>query len=121
MAMLMLVIMVMSSTVLMAMFGMVITFCHGMPMFMVAMVVIMFVIMTVTILTHFAVLWVMLDAWCWLWVAVGWVMCRHGSCCSNCSSMLALNVEVGNQGLSLFAKDLLKVYPSLLTGENLQE
>jgi len=66
MAMLMLVIMVMSSTVLMAMFGMVITFCHGMPMFMVAMVVIMFVIMTVTILTHFAVLWVMLDAWCWL-------------------------------------------------------
>ncbi len=48
-------------------------------------------------------------------------MCRHGSCCSNCSSMLALNVEVGNQGLSLFAKDLLKVYPSLLTGENLQE
>ncbi len=35
--------------------------------------------------------------------------------------MLALNVEVGNQGLSLFAKDLLKVYPSLLTGENLQE
>ncbi len=66
MAMLMLVIMVMSSTVLMAMFGMVITFCHGMPMFMLAMVVIMTVIMTVTILTHFAVLWVMLDAWCWL-------------------------------------------------------
>ena len=74
MAMLMLVIMVMPSTVLMAMFGMVITFCHGMPMFMVAMVVIMFVIMivimtvimTVTVLTHFAVLWVVLNAWCWL-------------------------------------------------------
>ena len=48
-------------------------------------------------------------------------MSRHGSCCSNCSSVLALNVEVGNQGLSLFAKDLLKVYSSLLTSENLQE
>ncbi len=73
MAMLMLVIMVMFSTVLMAMLGVVVTFCHGMPMIMVAMVimfvimiVIMTVIMTVTILTHFAVLWVMLNAWCWL-------------------------------------------------------
>ena len=35
--------------------------------------------------------------------------------------MLALNVEVGHQGLSLSAKDLLKVYFSLLTGEHLQE
>ncbi len=35
--------------------------------------------------------------------------------------MLALNVEVGNQRLSLSAKDLLKVYSSLLTGEHLQE
>jgi len=117
MAMLMLVIMVMPSTVLMAMLGVVITFCHSMPMIMVTM----FVIMTVTVLTHFAVLWVVLNAWCWLWVAVGWVMCRHGSCCSNCSSMLALNVEMGDQGLSLSAKDVLKVYSSLLTGENLQE
>ena len=74
MAMLMLVIMVVSSTVLMTMLGVVITFCHGMPMIMVAMVVIMFVIMivimtvimTVTVLTHFAVLWVVLNAWCWL-------------------------------------------------------
>jgi len=125
MAMLMLVIMVMPSTVLMAMLGVVITFCHSMPMIMVTMFVIMFVIMivimTVTILTHFAILWVVLNAWCWLWVAVGWVMCRHGSCCSNCSSMLALNVEMGDQGLSLSAKDVLKVYSSLLTGENLQE
>ena len=70
MAMLMLVSMVVSGTVLMTMLGVVITFCHGMPMFMVTMVVIMFVIMivimTVTVLTHFAVLWVVLDAWCWL-------------------------------------------------------
>jgi len=62
MAMLMLVIMVMPSTVLMAMLGVVITFCHSMPMIMVTM----FVIMTVTVLTHFAVLWVVLNAWCWL-------------------------------------------------------
>ena len=70
MAMLMLVSMVVSGTVLMTMLGVVITFCHGMPMIIVTMVVIMFVIMivimTVTVLTHFAVLWVVLDAWCWL-------------------------------------------------------
>lgn len=69
-SMLVLVIMVMSSTVLMTMLGMVISFCHGMPMFMVTMVVIMFVIMivimTVAVLTHFAVLWVVLNALCWL-------------------------------------------------------
>jgi hypothetical protein len=64
------VFMVMPSTVLMAMLGVVITFCHSMPMIMVTMFVIMFVIMivimTVTILTHFAILWVVLNAWCWL-------------------------------------------------------
>lgn len=90
-------------------------------MCVVMMTVIMVVIVTVTVFTQLAVFWVMLNTCCWLCMTVGSIVLMHGSCCSHCSPVLALNVEVSHQGLGLLAKDLFKIYPSLLTGEDLQQ
>ena len=47
-------------------------------------------------------------------------MLLHGSGCSNCSSVLALNIEVGDKRLSFSAKHLLQVKFGMLTGKYLQ-
>lgn len=77
-------------------------FCHGMPMVMVAMLMVVLVV----IITQLALLGVMLDA---LVMAVCCLMLLHGCGSGDSAPVLALNVEVSNQGLCLSAKDLLKV------------
>lgn len=119
MAVLMFVIVAIAVLMCMTMLAALLSFHHSMCMVM--MTVIMVVIMTVTVFTQLAVLWVMLNTWCCLCMTVGSIVLMHGRRCSNSSTVLALDVEVGDQGMSLLAKDLLKIYPSLLTGEDLQQ
>ena len=88
-------------------------FCHGMPMVMVAVLMVVLVV----IITQLALFGVMLDA---LVMAVCRLVLLHGCGSSDCTPVLALNVEVSNQRLCLSAKDLLKVEFAMLTGEHLQ-
>lgn len=79
-------------------------FCHGMPM--IKMTVLMIVMVLVVIFAQLALLGVMLNA---LIVTVCCLMLLHGCGSGNCTSVLALDIEVGNQRLGFSAKDLLKV------------
>lgn len=79
-------------------------FCHGLPMIMVAVLIVMMVLMI--IVAQLALLWVMLNA---LIMIMCCFMLLHGCGSSNCAPVLALDVEVGNQRLCFSAKDLLKV------------
>ena len=105
-SMVMLVSMVMFVGISMPM-GVLLPFCifhHGMPMTM--MTVLMIVVVLVVIVAQLTLLGVMLNA---LVMTVCCLMLLHGCGSSNCASVLALDVEVGNQRLCFSAKDLLKV------------
>ena len=78
-------------------------FCHGMPVVMLAVLMVKLVLVIVAQLALFGV---MLNA---LIMAVSCLMLLHGCGSSNCASMLALDVEVGNQRLCFSAEDQLKV------------
>lgn len=92
-------------------------FCHGMPMCMLAMIMCMIVLMLVIVSAEFALLGVVLNA---IVMAVCCLMLLHGCGSSDCTPVLALNVEVGDQCLCFPAKDLVEVQPGMLTSKNLQ-